>query len=138
MSEPLPSSATVELTRNEPAMALQTPDFKKIESFTTFNAEYAVIGQDLVFHFYLPAEYEDQKQTPKVAQYWMQIFPTALDVTARTFFNANYPRLKAAYTPEMVSWWFRAHGFANVPDPVRSAYLFAQALDKTLDASNAT
>ncbi len=75
-------------------------------SCPAFRAEVGTDGVDFVFHFYPP-------EGMTRAAYWLEDFPAALDVVARSFFRALPPTLRAAYTPELGSWWMRADGFAR-------------------------
>ena len=54
---------------------------------------------------------------------------------AEEYFQATYPRLKAAYTEEQASWWMRAYGFGQLLDPHKFAYGFFDKLDEALDAA---
>lgn len=110
--------------------------FTEVNDYTTFRAEFAIDGDDLVFHFFLPPEFSSLSG-PVIAQrvdrYWKDGFPRALDGTARDFFKADFPTLKAAYTTELNSWWLRANGFGNNVDPEARCRLFIQKLDAALD-----
>lgn len=113
--------------------------FTKVDDYTTFRAEFAIDGDDLVFHFFLPPELESAKGPvlqQRIEKYWKDGFPRSLDVVARDFFKAEFPRLKAAYTQELSSWWLRANGFAAVLDAGARARAFIQRLDQALDALN--
>lgn len=101
--------------------------FVQVDEYTTFRAEYAMDGDDFVLHFFQSPE------RSKDLNYWLKSFPVVLDTVARSHFQANRPRLVAAYTEEMDSWWLRAHGYANVVD--KDAYIrrFLEKLDHTLD-----
>lgn len=107
------------------------PQFQKVTKYTTFAAEYALIDNDIVVHFFLPPE----QRMPEAYDFWATTFPNCLDVTARSFFNADYPRLVAKYTEEMTSWWFRANGFGHVLDLDALVQRFFAALDGTIDAN---
>jgi hypothetical protein len=100
--------------------------FTKVNKYVTFNAEYAFDGPDIVFHFYLP---ESQKYD---VNYWLSVFPSALDPVARTTFNATAPRLRAAYTEELRSWWLRANRYDHIPDRTGLVMRFLERLDQTL------
>jgi hypothetical protein len=107
-------------------MAMQ---FVQNHDYTTFIAEHAFDGNDIVFHFYPSPEHSDQA-------FWKQKFPDALSDVAQAFFQATYPRLKAAFTPEQNSWWMRANGFANVGLPTERVAAFYAALDQALETRN--
>src|ERR1051325_4529578 len=64
--------------------------FTPVNDFTTFTAEYAMKDNDLVIHFYLPADLRGP------ANYWMELFPKALDRVAQEHFMATKPRIKAS------------------------------------------
>jgi hypothetical protein len=124
-------------------------EFTKDVSKTTFSVEYGLRGPDLVFHFFLPPELlgakgkltEDEAASlasralsqPSVYQYWVQHFAAVLDPTARSYFQADSPRLTAAYTQEVSSWWLRAKSFDHLLDVPGFAAGFFQALDDALD-----
>jgi len=109
------------------------PKFNREEGYTTFIAEYAVRGDDLVFHFYLTPELDAEPKDGPVAVYWMRTFPSVLDATAQSFFNATAPRLQAKYTQELQSWWLLAQGFGMAIDPEKLALSFLEKLDGCLD-----
>lgn len=115
------------------SMQAQTPagvvplQFVQVNDYTTFRAEYALDGADFVVHFYQTPEHE--KDIP----YWLKSFPAVLDAVAREHFQANQPRLVAAYTEEMGSWWLRAHDYANILDKDGYIRKFLDKLDQTLD-----
>lgn len=115
-----------------PAIPIQ---FMPVADLTTFSAEVAVTEGDLVYHFY-PTD-EVQKM-PGAAKYWKDVFPQVLEQTAKSYFNADFPRLKAAYTEEKASWWLRAYGFGLVLDPHKLALRFCDVLDEALDAAIAS
>jgi hypothetical protein len=110
--------------------------FTKVKDFTSFDAEYTYVNSDLVMHFFLPPEKRLSNQIDR--QYWIEYFPKCLDEAARTYFNAEYPRLMAKYTEEMESWWFKANGFEHVVDPDALAVKFLKALDTLVDARRTT
>jgi hypothetical protein len=101
--------------------------FVQVTDYTTFRAEYALDGDDFVLHFFKTPEHA------KDVNYWLKGFPVALDAVAREHFQANQPRLVAAYTEEMESWWMRAHNYANVIDKDGYIRRFLDKLDQTLD-----
>lgn len=122
-------------------LPLPTLEFTKVDEYTTFRAEFAVDANDLVFHFFLPPELEEAltrgpaiKQ--RVEKYWEDGFARTLDVVARDYFSAEYPQLRAAHVKEygINSWWLRADGMANVPDPDGRCRRFIEKLDQALDA----
>lgn len=105
--------------------------FVPVDQYTTFRAEYASADADLVFHFYV-------KTKDQVGTYWEKIFPHVLEVIAKEIFRADYPRLKAKRVDEFEidSWWFRAYGFGEVPDPLALVRRFLDGLDRALDKKN--
>jgi hypothetical protein len=108
--------------------------FIPIKDYTTYAAELAVTEGDLVFHFYVTDEIN---ALPDPHKYWLEIFPEVLERTAKEYFKAEFPRLKAAYTEEKASWWLRAFGFGLVLDPHKFSYQFLDALDRALDGATA-
>lgn len=107
---------------------VQPLQFTKDESYTTFRAEHAFEDDDIVFHFFNTKEHEDDRK------YWKDTFPTALSDVAQEVFKAGYPRLKAAWTEEVESWWLRCTGFANEGLPEERIKRFYKELDQSLDA----
>lgn len=104
--------------------------FQVVDSYTTFAAEYAVSDGDIIFHFYPTLEVQKLAEPKK---YWLEKFPETLDRVAQEHFQAQFPRLKAAYTEEKASWWMRAFGFGMVLEPHQLTHNFFDKLDQTLD-----
>lgn len=102
-------------------------DFIKVRNYTTFLAEHAFDGDDIVFHFFRTPENPSD-------HYWKSVFPNALSDVAQKVFQAGYPRLKAAWTEEQDSWWMRAAGFATTGLPEDRLNLFYETLDQVADA----
>jgi hypothetical protein len=100
------------------------PVFKRVEDYTTFVAEYALKDNDIVVHFY-PGE------NNKV---WA-IFASHMDKVAQEHFSAMPPRLVAAFTEEMNSWWLRARGFGHLLDLDAFMTKFFDALDASIEES---
>ena len=90
----------------------------------TFSAEYAIdpVNNDLIYHFYPPLG-------GIKTMVWKVDFAVALEAVAIAKFGCTAPRLTAAYTEEMNSWWMRARGFADVGDPILRSQAFFQTLD---------
>lgn len=110
--------------------------FIPIDQHTTFKAEVAISEGDIIIHFFMNDEI---RAMPNPEKYWKETFPNVLSATAEGYFNATYPKLKAAYTEEPgieqgPSWWMRAYGFGHTLDPHKYAYGFFDALDAALDA----
>lgn len=139
-----PRTTTTEETRQildeQRAAGFATIKFEQVDDFTTFRAEVGIDGDtDLVFHFYKAAEMADPPTNvvaDQVTRYWQEIFPGTLDVLAQEFFEDTYPTLRAAFTHELDSWWFRACGKARGIDPIGFAKSFLKRLDQALDAAN--
>ena len=106
--------------------------FIKVKAYTTFDAEYAWIDNDLVIHFFMPPEFVNAPRDVAL-KWWTETFSACLESAARQFFSADYPRLVAKYTEEMTSWWFRAHGYGDVLDPDAFAVRFLKQLDATIE-----
>lgn len=104
-------------------------EFTRDKTYTTFEAEHAFAGDDIVFHFFRTPENGSEK-------YWQDIFPDALSEVAQEVFQAGYPRLKAAFTRETDSWWMRANSFASIGLPDERVKRFYQNLDQALEARN--
>lgn len=111
--------------------AVEAPDFKKVEDFTTFRAEYAIRGSDLVMHFFVTPEVE---KNVKGKKYWLELFPTCLDPVAQQHFEATAPRLEAQYTEMVNSWWLRARGYDHLLDVDAFVSTFLTKLDASLEA----
>lgn len=120
--------------------------FEHVTEFTTFLAEYAFVDGDIVVHFFPPIEHFEKslmngemRVNPERLRFWKRGFPQVLSPAAEGYFNATLPRLKAAYSDEMTSWWFRAYGFAgNLPGlrtPTDFIQQFFVVLDRSLDAA---
>ena len=103
--------------------------FVQADEYHQFRAEFAVVGKDLVFHFFPPPRH------PDLQAYWGAFFPAVLDPIARDVFKAEYPRLRAARITEFEidSWWFRAYGFGQALSPATLAYRFLDVLDGALE-----
>ncbi len=115
--------------------------FEKVTGFTTFLAEYAIQEGSYIVHFFPPKEQYINKGNGhfQVADEfllkWKRVFPQVLSPAAEDYFGASQPRLQAAYTAEMTSWWFKAAGFADCLAPDEFILAFFEKLDAALDAS---
>lgn len=84
------------------------PKFKELV-FEEFRAEYALSGDNVVIHFFLPKR--------KVTEhYWKDLFAQALNDVGQEHFQATKPRLVGKYTEELHSWWFKANGYGHIID----------------------
>ena len=101
-------------------------NFTPVLDYTTFAAEFTVTEGDIVFHFYVT---EEVNKRPDVNRYWKEVFPSVLEPIVKEHFNADFPRVKAAYTEEKGSWWLRAYGFGHLLDPHKVVYMFLDKLD---------
>jgi hypothetical protein len=116
----------------EPTLAIQPPDFVRCETYAAFVAEVAIIDNDFVFHFYVPAGGASKL-------YWEGAFPQYLDSVAQEYFKATAPRLQATLIQDMGidSWWLRAFGFAaQTLDPDAFIAGFYRRLDEALASVN--
>jgi hypothetical protein len=113
-------------------VAESVPKFTKVTDYTTLTAEYSKIDDNLVVHFFLP---DDAGAQGFPADYWISVFPTALDAVARSHFSADRPRLVAKYTEEMNSWWFKAYGYGHLLDPDGFMSKFFEKLDEALSVT---
>ena len=125
-----------DLIEDEEPHGVPLLQFKKVTDYTTFTAEYAFDGRDIVFHFFLPPEMEGKKNDT----YWLQVFPATLDPVVREAFRAGPPQLQAAYVNDfgINSWWLRAYGFAGFArllDPDLVCQSFLASLDAALEAT---
>jgi hypothetical protein len=105
------------------AYGIEGLEFTKID-YPTFRAEYAWKDDDLIYHFFRPENVTDRV--------WIAEFPIHLDAAARAFFRAELPRLRAAYSDEMDSWWLRACDYLLGVDPVAFPVRFLDKMDHAL------
>lgn len=115
--------------------------FERVDDYTTFLAEYAFVGGDIVLHFFPPREaYVQQGDRARVVNdylLWFQRrFPEILSPLAEQYFQATRPVLVAQYVPEMTSWWMRCGGFALRLDPDQYIKRFLEQLDQQLDVAS--
>jgi hypothetical protein len=108
------------------------PKFTKIEDFTSFLAEYAMIGSDLVMHFYGTEEHPNDGGA-EGEQYWKVHFPSCLELVGQDHFQATKPRLIAKYTKEMRSWFLKAQGYDHLTDIDEFVRKFCTKLDAALE-----
>jgi len=114
--------------------------FAKVEDYTTFVAEYAMVDGDIIVHFFPPREQfvrvEDGfKLLDEHMLRWQRAFPQVLSPVAEKFFAATLPVIMAQYVPEMTSWYFKAGGFARRLDPEAFVLRFFSVLDQALDVA---
>jgi hypothetical protein len=109
--------------------------FIRVNDYTTFDCEFAILEGDIVFHFYVT---EEVNQGPDPRAYWLEVFPAVLSKVAQEYFGATFPQIKAAYTEEKASWWMRAYGFGLKLDPHKYSYRFLDKLDDALEARKTT
>lgn len=122
-----------ELGGSAPIGGVKSLEFEELE-YTTFLAEWALDGIDLVFHFKLPTSPEDLRKIKYDGDYWQGLFPGVLSEVAQEVFKATYPQLKAAFTPEMDSWWMRAYGFGKSFGAEELVRKFLDTLDIRLES----
>lgn len=114
--------------------------FTEVKGFTTFLAEYAVQDGSYIVHFFPPRERYVSSGNGKMQVHgeflvkWQRTFPQVLSPTAERYFGATAPRLQAAYTAEMFSWWLKCSSFAERLDPDGYIMKFFEELDSALDA----
>jgi len=104
------------------------PKFKQVKDYTTFNAEHAMIGGDVVVHFFRP------KGVKVDDVYWKETFANALSAAAQEHFQAGYPRLAAKFTEEVDSWWFRARNYEHILDIDHYMDKFYGRVDALMDS----
>lgn len=109
------------------------PKFEKV-SLHSFKAEWALIGDDLQVKFFLPkhATLNSPEARQAWMKYWVERFPKKLDVVARSYFEAEYPRLVVKWTDEFASWWFRASSYSYLLDVPAFLMPFFEQLDQAL------
>lgn len=112
--------------------------FDKVEQYTTFLAEYALLDGDIVVHFF-PAQEEyievagRHRVRDEFLLRWQRLFPEVLSPVAEKYFGATLPVISAQYVPEMTSWYFRAGGYANRLNATEFILKFFEHLDDALD-----
>lgn len=111
----------------------QVPEFKTISRYS-FKAEWDIIADDIVIHFFLPKQARPKAPREEEAwmKYWLTRFPEKLDSVAQSYFDAEYPRLQAKYTDEVASWWLKAQGYGHMIDPQKYIEGFIDRLDEAL------
>ena len=109
------------------------PKFTPYECYS-FRAEYGLVGENIIIHFFLPshAKTDTEDARKEWMKYWMERFPSKLDITARTYFEAESPRLVVKYTEEEASWFFRGQGYAHMLDLGAYVQKFLALLDEAL------
>jgi hypothetical protein len=120
-----------QMLKSQPAIGnvkSAVPKYKNVTDYTTFRAEYGMVGDDIVIHFFETAE-----KPITLRDYWQVLFPRVLNDTGQEYFQAGHPRLVAKFTPELKSWWFRARGYDHLLDPDAFVAKFLEKLDSTLD-----
>ena len=105
-------------------------EFTTIE-YTTMRAEYTWKDGNLIFHFFLPGPSGGMRLLDEKG-YWKDTFPNCLSEEAEEYFDCSFPRLKAAYTEELKSWWMKAENFDTM-DQKQFAERFLDKLDKRLE-----
>ena len=125
--------AMVEGTGQDVANAVPKFETKK---YSSFKAEYGIVGDDLVVHFYLPEGFDitsmGTQQQKLWSDWWGGDFPNVMSRVAQEYFEVEYPRVVAKYTEEVASWWFCARGFASSFDPHRLLETFLEKMDAAL------
>lgn len=99
------------------------PKFTKL-SYPAFNAEYALEGDNIVIHFFVPGP-----GIKITEEYWTSLFADGLNAVGQDHFQATKPRLVARYTEELKSWWFKAQGYSHIIDVPRYVTRFFEKLD---------
>ena len=105
-------------------------EFVKVLDYTTFSAEVAIVGNDLVYHFFVT---DEVNRLPNPQKYWHEQFPAVLEKVVPDYFKSGPQRLQAAYTEEQASWYLRAMGYGSRLNPHKFAYGLFDALDAALD-----
>jgi len=96
-----------------------------------FRAEYALVNEDLIVHFFLP-ESVDPSQASAYRNWWYTDFAKIMSEEAQAYFGAEYPRIMAKYTEEVASWWLKAQGYDHLLDPLAYLQRFFAQLDARL------
>lgn len=117
------------LLGDEEPTGVQPVLFEQVPYVTRFRAEYALLDEDIVFHFF--------RHDGDTDAFWRDAFPHALDPVARAEFRAEYPQLAASYIPEVDSWWLRAYGFGALLAPEVLIEKFLKALDSSVGGPSA-
>ena len=122
---------------------VQALKFTRISDYTNFNVEYATEERDLIVHFFPPPEHVvaevlgDQTsfkwKSKQLEDRWVDGFADLLSDTASEYFHASFPILKAAYIPELRSWWFRGKNVLGVSPVEHVMNGFIEKLDALCD-----
>jgi len=132
----VPADDAVSMLHNAPkvisGVAAGVPRFNRVDEFTTFLAEYAMVGSDLVMHFFGTEEHPNNG-SKEADQYWKVHFPSCLDQVGQEHFQATAPRLVAKYTEEMKSWFLKAQGYDHLTSTESFVMLFCRKLDSMLE-----
>lgn len=158
----LSTSRAKTLFEEEQSQGVAKIEFTRVDDFTTFTAEYSRSGDDMIVHFFLPRsnatplEAATQSATPEEVQaadvraqrtkrllqtnpafltYWTETFPLRLEPLVKQVFKMEPPRVHAAYTEEVSSWWFIVRGLTTL-DPKALMHLFFVQLDQLLDSAS--
>lgn len=126
----VPESKAKSLLNSAEVQGVEAIRFTKVKEYTTFDVEYAYVDNDIVFHFFLP---DDVNHLQGAQEYWKTRFPEVLDIVSQEYWDATYPRLQAAFTEELDSWWMRCFGFAHVGNPESRIKKFLDKLDNQID-----
>lgn len=115
--------------------------FTSVENYTTFLAEFAFVGADIVVHFFPVKEAymavgDRRRVSNDYLLYWQRHFPQVLSPVAEEYFHATKPVLVAQYIPEMTSWFMRAGGFVSQLNPTEFIVRFFEKLDDALERAN--
>lgn len=143
MTKNLDFGVSADVYRRDEAPALPAPlEFEACDEYTTFRAEHAFRGDDIVLHFFRTEECSSES-------YWKEVFAAALDEVAQAHYG-TFPRVRAHLSrvpsaageaacergaaPWVVdSWWMEARGFAGVGQPRKKLAAFYAALDGALE-----
>lgn len=115
------------------AVSSSVPKFTQENDFTTFRAEYAFTEGNFCVHFFLP----EDRMIGEIAlpkNYWLEVFPDALNEVAPRHFQATAPRLVASYTEELKSWWMLARNYEHIMFQAQYMSDFFVKLDDCLDS----
>lgn len=135
------SIAASQIGRNEVIQGVAAMPFFPVKDYTTFDAEYAMPGGDIVMHF-SPSKEVIARGPQAASRFWHQTFARCIDAVASKIFEASFgDRLQAVFTHEpdlgiFENWFFKASGYGHLLDPHKKLYDFLDALDAALEEAD--
>jgi len=110
------------------ALKPQPIDFQ-VKEYRNFRAEYALSDDDFIIHYFITKKQIKSCPMQELEHWWLNEFSEKMEALSKEYFDAGSPRIQAAYTPELASWWFRARGYGYLIDPTAFLLEFFEQLD---------